>query len=59
MDESFVRFLCPSCDHEWEDRPNDVAPIRSDLACPNCGTVRRVAELLRTDHDLHIVKEFQ
>ena len=59
MTESFVRFLCPSCEHEWERRPNDVAPIRSEVACPNCGDARRVAELLRTDHDLRLVKQFQ
>jgi transposase-like protein len=59
MAESFVRFLCPSCDHAWEGRPHEVAPIRSEMACPNCDAERRVAELLRTDHDLNIVKEFQ
>jgi DNA-directed RNA polymerase subunit RPC12/RpoP len=59
MVESFVRFLCPACGHQWEARPTEVPAVRSEVACPACGAQRRVAELLRTDRDLRIVQGFQ
>jgi hypothetical protein len=59
MADSFVRFLCPECGHQWEQRPSEVTAVRSEVMCPACGTERRVAELLRTDRDLQIVRGFQ
>jgi hydrogenase maturation factor HypF (carbamoyltransferase family) len=57
MEEAYVRLLCPECKKDWESTPRDL-PGHADLFhCPNCHASRRLAEFMRTDHDLQTLKE--
>ncbi len=56
MAEAFVRLVCPECRKAWESTPTDLPAHRQNFHCPNCHASRRVAEFMRTDHDLDILK---
>lgn len=58
MVEAFVRLLCPECGKDWEDAPTDLPGPRKNFSCPACHATRRLAEFMRTERDLEMVKQF-
>jgi predicted RNA-binding Zn-ribbon protein involved in translation (DUF1610 family) len=59
MDEAFVQLVCPECTKNWEAKPMDLPAADTDFTCPDCGTERSLAEFMRTDRDLAVLKEFE
>jgi predicted RNA-binding Zn-ribbon protein involved in translation (DUF1610 family) len=59
MNEAFVQLVCPDCTKDWEAPPMDLPTADADFTCPDCGTERPVAEFMRTDRDLRVLKEFE
>jgi len=58
MEETYVRLLCPDCRKEWEASPDALPEPKSEYSCPDCETSRRLAEFMRTEHDLQTLKQF-
>jgi tRNA(Ile2) C34 agmatinyltransferase TiaS len=56
MEEAYVRLLCPACTKEWESKPAELPGLRRAFDCPGCETSRRLAEFMRTEHDLQTMK---
>jgi ssDNA-binding Zn-finger/Zn-ribbon topoisomerase 1 len=56
MTETYVRLLCPECKKEWESSPSDLPESHRTFHCPNCHASRRLAEFMRTEHDLKTLK---
>ncbi|AXG07922.1 hypothetical protein DU500_16630 [Haloplanus rubicundus] len=59
MVEAFVRLLCPECGKDWEDGPTELPGHRKNFSCPTCHATRRLAEFMRTERDLELVKQFE
>lgn len=59
MVEAFVRLLCPECRKDWETNPGDLPGPRKNFSCPGCHATRRLAEFMRTEHDLNTLKQLQ
>jgi transposase-like protein len=59
MVEAFVRLLCPECKKDWETSPTDLPGPRQNFSCPGCHATRRLAEFMRTEHDLNTLKQLQ
>ncbi|WP_435184944.1 hypothetical protein [Halobellus sp. EA9] len=59
MVEAFVRLLCPECGKDWEAQPTALPGHRENFTCSACGATRRLAEFMRTEHDLETVKQFE
>lgn len=59
MEEAFVQLLCPECNKAWESTPRDLPEPSATFHCPNCHASRRMAEFMRTDRDLDILKNLQ
>jgi len=59
MVEAFVRLVCPECDKDWEEAPTDLPGHRKNFSCPDCHATRRLAEFMRTERDLELVKQFE
>jgi predicted RNA-binding Zn-ribbon protein involved in translation (DUF1610 family) len=59
MVEAFVRLLCPECGKNWESGPTELPSHRKNFSCPNCHATRRLAEFMRTERDLELVKQFE
>jgi len=58
MVETFVRLLCPECQKDWETGPKELPSPRQNFSCPGCHATRRVAEFMRTEHDLETLRQF-
>lgn len=58
MAEAFVRLLCPECGKNWENDPTDLPGHRKNFSCSGCHATRRLAEFMRTERDLELVKQF-
>jgi hypothetical protein len=56
MAEAFVRLVCPECVKAWESTPSELPTPTDMFHCPNCHASRRVAEFMRTDRDLDVLK---
>jgi len=56
MKEAYVRLLCPECKKEWESTPTELPNHARTYHCPNCHNSRRLAEFMRTEHDLQTLK---
>jgi len=56
MEEAYVRLLCPECRKEWNSTPSDLPSHKATCRCPRCDTARRLAEFMRTEHDLETLK---
>jgi len=59
MVEAFVRLLCPECGKDWQTAPTDLPDHRQNFSCPACHATRRLAEFMRTERDLEMVKQFE
>ncbi|MFB6255300.1 MAG: hypothetical protein ABEH58_00995 [Haloplanus sp.] len=59
MDEAYVRLLCPECNKNWEATPSDLPDHTRSYDCPTCHASRRLAEFMRTERDLELVKQFE
>jgi transposase-like protein len=59
MVEAFVRLLCPECKKDWEAKPGDLPGHRQNFSCPGCHATRRLAEFMRTEHDLNTLRQLQ
>ena len=59
MEEAYVRLLCPACRKDWESEPSALPPAEDDFGCPDCAEHRRLAEFLRTEHDLRTLQELR
>jgi len=59
MNEAFVQLSCPECLKDWEEKPMDLPAPDAEFTCPDCGDERRLAEFMRTDRDLELLKDFQ
>ncbi|AUV82008.1 hypothetical protein C2R22_10400 [Salinigranum rubrum] len=59
MVEAFVRLLCPECKKDWETKPSELPGPRNNFSCPGCHATRRLAEFMRTEHDLKTLKQLQ
>jgi len=59
MNEAFVQLVCPDCRKDWEAKPMDLPAPDAVFACPDCEAERPVAEFMRTDRDLEVLKEFE
>jgi transposase-like protein len=59
MVEAFVRLLCPECKKDWETKPSDLHGPRQNFSCPGCHATRRLAEFMRTEHDLNTLTQPQ
>lgn len=59
MVEAFVRLLCPECGKDWEENPTSLPGHRKNFQCPACHATRRLAEFMRTERDLEMVKQFE
>jgi len=57
MEETYVRLRCPSCDKDWETKPEDLPDSDAQYECPDCGLARSMAEFTRTAHDLKTLKQ--
>lgn len=58
MVEAFVRLQCPECGKHWQDDPTELRDHRANFSCPSCHATRRLAEFMRTERDLELVKQF-
>ncbi|MFB6297999.1 MAG: hypothetical protein ABEH56_05730 [Salinirussus sp.] len=58
MEETYVRLLCPDCRKDWESSPDELPAASAEYRCPDCGASRRLAEFMRTEHDLQTLKNF-
>ena len=58
MNEAYVRLLCPDCQKTWGSNPGDLPESTADFECRSCGATATVAEFMRTDRDLEILKRF-
>jgi len=56
MEEAYVRLLCPECQKDWESTPSSLPGHTNTYHCPNCHASRRLAEFMRTEHDLQTLK---
>ena len=56
MKEAYVRLLCPECKKDWESTPSELPAPDRTYHCPNCHNSRRLAEFMRTEHDLQTLK---
>ncbi len=56
MEETYVRLLCAECAKEWEATPGELPAPNETFHCPNCHNSRRLAEFMRTEHDLKTLK---
>ncbi|MFB6267977.1 MAG: hypothetical protein ABEI31_09985 [Halodesulfurarchaeum sp.] len=54
--EAYVQLYCSECGKAWEDNPSDLPEADSNFHCPNCHATRRMAEFMRTDRDLEMLK---
>ncbi|MFB6309048.1 MAG: hypothetical protein ABEH35_06940 [Haloarculaceae archaeon] len=59
MEEAYVRLLCPECQKDWESTPSDLPTPDRTFHCPGCHASRRLAEFMRTEHDLQTLKGLQ
>jgi hypothetical protein len=59
MEEAFVRLHCPDCNKGWESTPSDLPSHKEEFDCPGCTESRRLAEFMRTEHDLETLKELR
>jgi predicted RNA-binding Zn-ribbon protein involved in translation (DUF1610 family) len=59
MNETYVRLLCPECDKDWEEGPDELPAPDEMFHCPNCHATRRTSEFTRTERDLETLKQFQ
>jgi hypothetical protein len=59
MVEAFVRLQCPECGKDWEEEPTDLPGHRTNFTCQSCHATRRLAEFMRTERDLELVKQFE
>ncbi|WP_435333004.1 hypothetical protein [Haloarchaeobius sp. TZWWS8] len=59
MVETYVRLLCPECGKDWESLPGDLSTPRENYSCTNCHATRRLAEFMRTEHDLETLRQLQ
>jgi ssDNA-binding Zn-finger/Zn-ribbon topoisomerase 1 len=57
MEEAHVRLLCPECKKEWQSTPTELPETQRTYHCPNCHASRRMAEFMRTEHDLRTLKQ--
>ncbi len=57
MEEAYIRLLCPECVKEWESSPTSLPGLDSRFRCPDCHEHRRLAEFMRTEHDLRTLKQ--
>jgi ssDNA-binding Zn-finger/Zn-ribbon topoisomerase 1 len=57
MEEAHVRLLCPECKKEWQSTPTELPGTQRTYHCPNCHASRRMAEFMRTEHDLRTLKQ--
>lgn len=57
MEETYVRLLCPECNKRWESSPGDLPGSNGTFHCPGCHASRRLAEFMRTEHDLRTLKQ--
>lgn len=57
MEEAYVRLLCPECIKEWESTPTALPAHDRPFRCPDCAERRRLAEFMRTEHDLRTLKQ--
>jgi hypothetical protein len=58
MPEAWIQLSCPACESHWEANPVDLPPSDQDFECQHCQTTRPVAEFMRTQRDLEILKQF-
>jgi hypothetical protein len=56
MEETYVRLLCPSCNKDWETKPNQLPSPDQPFECPSCAASRHTSEFMRTEHDLQALK---
>ena len=56
MEEAYVRLVCPECTKDWESTPSSLPGHAKVFDCPNCQESRRLAEFMRTEHDLQTLK---
>ena len=56
MAEAFVRLLCPECRKAWQSTPTELPSPTGMFRCPTCQASRRVAEFMRTERDLDVLK---
>lgn len=59
MNEAYVRLLCPECRKHWETKPKSLPKPEKNFSCPNCHASHRLAEFMRTEHDLETLKRLQ
>lgn len=59
MNEAYVRLLCPECSKHWEQRPRTLPRHDRNFSCPSCHATRRIAEFMRTEHDLETLKRLE
>jgi hypothetical protein len=54
--EAEVRLLCPECSKNWRESPRELPDHGTNFSCPACHATRKLAEFMRTDHDLQTLK---
>lgn len=58
MNEAYVRLLCPNCQKTWGENPGQLPPPSDAFTCRDCESDFTMAEFMRTERDLEILKRF-
>jgi rRNA maturation endonuclease Nob1 len=58
MVEAWIQLRCPACERTWESSPTDLPPPGEAFECASCGETRSVAQFMKDQRDLEILKQF-
>lgn len=58
MVEAWIQLRCPSCDQIWESSPSKLPAPDAAFECSHCGEERTVAQFMKDQRDLEILKQF-
>lgn len=59
MAESWIALECPECGEDWEASPSELPGPDATFQCQHCDHEGRMAEFVRTQRSLEILREFQ
>lgn len=58
MVEAWIELRCPACEQTWEGSPTDLPSSDAKFECTSCGERRTMAQFMKDQRDLEILKQF-